>query len=67
MLIKDFGQSKVYEYGIAVHHPEIDFMYFVDRHMIADGNTESHMSMKRWVDMDSFSSALRFARGEQNG
>lgn len=67
MLIKDFGQSKVYEFGIAVQHPVTDFVYILDRHMIDADYAESHMSMKRWVDMDSFSSALRFVRGEQNG
>lgn len=60
MLIKDFGQSKVYEWGIGVYHPE-GYMYDIERDRLTE-DWMLQMGSKTWVDMASFENALRFAR-----
>ena len=60
MLFKDFGQSKVYSWGIGVHN-ENGFIYDIPKNLLENKNWIFHLSFKTWIDLKSFEKAYNWA------
>ena len=66
-LIKDFGQSKVYDWGIGVNFRGL-YEYDIRKDRVYENDPDwiTHMAEKNWVDLHSFKQALDFAKDLYN-